>query len=235
MNPPTTLADLAAHHLAESIVTGALRPGQKLNEAELAERYGVGRGALREAMRRLEGQRLLTRVPNVGVSVVSLDRAMLEELYTVRGALEGLACRLACQAMTAQEISRLHELLDRHERQIEADDGLVYSQSEADLDFHQAIVRGSGNALLVNLLSGELYQLLRMCRYRTSHNRQRTRPALAQHRRIAEAIAQRDGELAELLMRRHVQGAWQGIQAMLDAEPTAEAPSATDPTRQPPP
>lgn len=215
---PSTLADLAAHKLAQSIVTGELAQGQKLNEAELAERFGMGRGPLREALRHLEGMRLVKRIPNAGARVVVLDRKTLFDLYAVREALEGMACRIAAAQMTDEEIAQLGALLDRHEAQIRKQGGKVYSQSEGDLDFHYQIARGSGNQMLMDMLGSEQYQLLRMCRYRTSRNAQRTQPALHQHRQIVEALAQRDGELAEMLMRRHIQGAWRSISEMIDKE-----------------
>lgn len=213
-----TLADIAAHRLAHSIVTGELEQGQKLNEAELAERFGMGRGPLREALRHLEGMRLVTRVPNAGARVVVLDRKTLSDLYAVREALEGMACRIAAAQMTDDEIAQLSKLLDRHEAQIKKQGGKVYAQSEGDLDFHFQIVRGSRNQMLMNLLGSEQYQLLRMCRYRTSRNAERPGPALQQHRQIVAALAQRDGELAEILMRRHIQGAWHSISEMIDKE-----------------
>jgi len=214
----STLADQATHRLAHSIVTGELAQGQKLNEAELAERYGMGRGPLREALRHLEGMRLVKRIPNAGARVVVLDRKTLSDLYGVREALEGMACRLAAAQMTDDEIAQLSALLDRHEEQIKKQGGKVYAQSEGDLDFHFQIARGSGNQMLMDMLGSEQYQLLRMCRYRTSRNAQRTKPALNQHRQIVEALQQRDGELAELLMRRHIQGAWRSISEMIDKE-----------------
>ncbi|TXT24482.1 MAG: GntR family transcriptional regulator [Gallionellaceae bacterium] len=193
-----TLADIAAQRLAHSIITGEIPQGNKLNEAELAERFGMGRGPVREALRHLEGMRLVT--------------------YAVREALEGLACHIAAAQMTGEEILQLSKLLDSHEKQIEKHDGKMYVQSEGDFDFHYRIVRGSRNEMLMGLLGGEQYQLLRMCRYRTSRNAQRTRPALQQHRQIVEALAQRDGELAEMLMRRHIQGAWRSISELIDEE-----------------
>jgi len=213
-----TLADIASHRLVHSIVTGELAQGQKLNEAELAERFGMGRGPLREALRHMEGMRLVTRVPNAGTRVVVLDQKTMSDLYAVREALEGMACRIAATQMTDEEIIQLSTLLDNHEKQIEQEGGKVYSQSEGDLDFHYQIVRGSRNEMLMDLLGSEQYQLLRMCRYRTSRNAQRTRPALSQHRQIVDALAQRDGELAEMLMRRHIQGAWRSIREMIDKE-----------------
>lgn len=213
-----TLADNAARQLVHSIITGEIPQGQKLNEAELAERLGMGRGPVREALRHLEGMRLVTRIPNAGARVVVLDRKTLSDLYAVREALEGMACHLAATQMTDDEIAQLSKLLDRHQEQLEKQGGKTYSQSEGDLDFHYQIVRGSRNEMLMDLLGSEQYQLLRMCRYRTSRIAQRTRPALQQHRQIVEALAQRDGELAEMLMRRHIQGAWRSISELIDEE-----------------
>jgi DNA-binding GntR family transcriptional regulator len=212
---------MASRRLAHSIVTGELAQGQKLNEAELAERFGMGRGPLREALRHLEGIRLVKRIPNAGARVVVLDHKTMADLYEVREALEGMACRIAATQMTTLEISQLSALLDQHEQQIKQEHGKMYFQSEGDLDFHYQIVRGSRNAMLMDMLGSEQYQLLRMCRYRTSRNAQRTNPALQQHRQIVDALAQRDGELAELLMRRHIQGAWRSISEMIDKEEAA--------------
>jgi DNA-binding GntR family transcriptional regulator len=213
-----TLADVAAHRLAHSIVTGELVQGQKLNEAELAERFGMGRGPLREALRQLEGMRLVNRIPNAGARVVVLDRKTLSDIYAVREALEGMACRIAATQMGDEEIAQLKALLDQHEEQIKQQDGKVYAQSEGDLDFHYLIVRSSRNEMLMNLLGSEQYQLLRMCRYCTSRDSQRTLPALQQHHQIVDALEQHDGELAEMLMRRHIQGAWRSISEMIDKE-----------------
>ena len=217
----STLADVATHRLAHSIVTGELAQGQKLNEVELAEKFGMGRGPLREALRQLEGMRLVNRIPNAGARVVILDKKMLSDVYAVREALEGMACRIAATMMTDEEIAQLGHLLDDHEKQIKKQGGKIYAQSEGDLDFHYQIARGSRNQMLMNLLGSEQYQLLRMCRYRTSRRANRTRPALQQHRQIVEALAQRDGELAEMLMRRHIQGAWRSINEMIDKEEAA--------------
>ncbi|HMT94474.1 GntR family transcriptional regulator [uncultured Thiothrix sp.] len=214
-----TLSDKASSRLTQAIVTGELAQGQKLSEADLATRFGISRGPLREAIRQLEGMRLVTRVPHAGARVVMLDKSMLADLYRVREALEGMACRMAAQAMSQTEIDTLFILLNRHEEEINAADGLIYFQSEGDFDFHFQIALGSRNQMLIDLLAGELYQLLRMCRYRTSHLAKRTRPALQQHRQIAEAIAERDGDLAELLMRRHISGAWKSISQIMETNP----------------
>lgn len=190
--------------LQRAIVTGEFSPGTKLSETDLAKRFGVSRGPLREAIRRLEIRRLLTVVPNAGARVVSLDNQQLVELFETREALEGQAARLAAERMSDQAIADLQGLLDRHAAVISAANGRAYYQEEGDYDFHYRIAHGSGNSLLAGILLDDLYQLLRMYRFRLSAAHGRAEQALLEHRQILAAISERDGPLAELLMRRHI-------------------------------
>ena len=200
----STLAEQVMTALQRAIVTGELAPGTKLSEADLARRFGVSRGPLREAISRLEARRLVQVVANSGARVISLDTAQLIDLFETREALEGQAARLAATRMSTSAIAELAALLDRHAEAIAADGGRVYYQEEGDYDFHFRIAHGSGNALLAGILLDDLYQLLRMYRFRLSGANGRAEQALVEHRQILDAIAERDAEMAELLMRRHV-------------------------------
>lgn len=199
-----TLAEQVMTALQHAIVTGEYSPGEKLSETDLAKRFGVSRGPLREAIRRLEIRRLLTVVPNVGARVVSLDNQQLIALFETREALEGQAARLAAERMSVEAITDVQKLLDRHASVIAAADGRAYYQEAGDYDFHYRIAHGSGNALLAGILLDDLYQLLRMYRFQLSAAHGRAEQALVEHRQILSAIAERDGQLAELLMRRHI-------------------------------
>src|SRR6187402_2697109 len=95
-----TLSENVFRRIQAAIVCGEIAPGSKISEPELARVYGISRGTLREAIHRLEGQRLLVRVPHVGARVVELSHAELIELYEIRESLEGMACRLAAERMT---------------------------------------------------------------------------------------------------------------------------------------
>ena len=99
-----TLAEHVFRRIQAAIVQGEIPPGSKISEPELARTYGISRGPLREAIHRLEGQKLLVRVPHVGARVVSLSHAELIELYEIRESLEGMACRLAAERMSQAEI-----------------------------------------------------------------------------------------------------------------------------------
>ena len=199
-----TLSEQVFRRIQTAIVQGEIAPGSKISEPELARTYGISRGPLREAIHRLEGQRLLVRVPHVGARVVSLSHAELIELYEIRESLEGMACRLAAERMTQAEIDELRRVLELHEQDAAFKAGVGYYQQEGDFDFHYRIIQGSGNKTLVQMLCGELYQLVRMYRLQFSATPNRPRQAFNEHHRILDAIADRDGELAELLMRRHI-------------------------------
>ncbi|WP_104202043.1 GntR family transcriptional regulator [Billgrantia saliphila] len=199
-----TLAERVFHELQDAIVRGELAPGSKITEPGLSKAYGISRGPLREAMRRLEAHRLIERVPHVGARVVKLSMKELLELFDVREALESMAARLAAENMTRDEIAGLREVLALHERQADLQSGEAYYQREGDLDFHYRIVQGSHNRMLMNMLCDDLYYLVRLYRTQFSASGARPQRAFVEHHRIVDAIEAGDAELAELLMRRHV-------------------------------
>lgn len=207
-----TRADEAFDCLQMAIVKGDLAPGEKIGEVELCSRFSLTRGPLREALGRLESRGLLVRRPHAGVKVVSVSAEELMELYRIREIMEGLAARQAAERMTDAEIADLRATLDNHEIMIEQAQGQAYYQAEGDYDFHHRIATGSRNAKLAQMLLGDLYYMVRMYRYRLSQSSGRPHKALSEHRRIAEAIASRDGELAEFLMKRHINAARQNIE-----------------------
>jgi DNA-binding GntR family transcriptional regulator len=210
--PYPTLSEQVFEALQNAIVSGDLAPGEKLREPELSRKFGTSRGPLRDALRRLEARNLVTNTPNAGARVVSLSDQQLIELYQVREALEGMTCRLAATQMTDDEITELSDLLDRHEVEIEKKGGAEYIRQEGDLDFHFRIAKGSKNDLLRSSLCEDHYQLMRLYRFKFSDRLGRPQRALTEHRLILEAIRDRDGELAELLMRRHIRNARKAIE-----------------------
>ncbi|PID43502.1 MAG: GntR family transcriptional regulator [Proteobacteria bacterium] len=207
-----TLADRVFMSIQDAIIKGQLVPGQRLSEAELSSTHGVSRGPLREAIRRLEGRGLVTRRPHAGISVVELGFDELVEIYQIRESMEGLACKLAAERMSDDEIGDIRLLLEQHKRLVDEDDGRSYFQREGDFDFHYRIVNGCQNVRLYHYLCGELYHLVRMYRYRLSLRTERPHKALKEHTQILDAIEARDGELAEILMRRHIRAARMNIE-----------------------
>lgn len=209
-----TLSGQTTTALREAIVKGVISPGEKLNEPKLAEQFQVSRGPLREAIRRLVAMRLVKHIPHVGATVVTLDLPAIMELYDVREALEGKAAALAAENMSDAEIARLNELLNIHRNHYENNAG-EYMQAEGDFDFHYQIIKGSGNEMLTHQLCHELYHLIRMFRFQTSRFKARSNHALKEHEQLIYAIEQRDSQMAEMLMRRHIVRAKDSIRESL--------------------
>jgi len=133
--------------ILEAIDTGTYKPGSRLVESELADRFGVSRTPIREALQRLETQSLLTR-DGRSLIVASLDHSQLSELYVVRGALEGLAARLAARHSTPEERAVLRDMLDADRRLISDPEAM----SRANRRFHKQIHLASHNRFLVQQL-----------------------------------------------------------------------------------
>jgi DNA-binding GntR family transcriptional regulator len=213
-----SLVDVVAERIEAAIISGQLEPGAKLSEQGLAASFGVSRGPLREAIRRLEGRKLLERTPNIGVRVAALSLKDLKEVLEVREALEGMACGLAATNMTEAEIAALAKLLEGHGRQKSVQEGKGYYQESKDFDFHFRIVSASGNARLAQMLTGDLYYLLRVYRYKSSTKPGRATQALEEHKAIVAALRKRDAKAAEAAMRTHLRNARRFVEEQLAAE-----------------
>jgi DNA-binding GntR family transcriptional regulator len=187
--------------LGDEIVSGAIRPGEKLPEEQLARRFGTSRAPLREALRRLEERRLVTRIPNVGVRVRSFTPGDFCELYQVRSVLEGLAARLAAERGERGALTSLRRDYQAHLAAVES--GNEHPR-QRDLDFHHSLALASGNQMLIALLCRDFYSFFAICRRQFVRVPGRDQRAVVEHRRVLEAIEDGDGELAELQMRRHV-------------------------------
>lgn len=197
--------DAAVERLERAILSGELRAGTRLSEHAIAELCGVGRGPLREAVRTLEGRRLVERVPFSGVRVTQLSVEDFQQLLVAREALEGIAARQAAECMTLGETRELRQCLTTLSKRIKKEGvGSVYVDGTQDNDFHVQIVRGSRNKWLEQLLCRDLYALLRMYRYQSATVGDRAVQSLQEHEAIFSAIEKRDPDEAERLMRLHI-------------------------------
>ena len=197
-----TSADKTFLQLRTDIVEGIIPAGSKLSETELSTKYAVSRAVIREAINRLTSCHLVERKANVGARVVAPPPEGLIQLYQVREALEGMAARLAARYMSDDEIADMQALLDSHFDKVK--DSHSYYQEVGDVDFHYRIVTGSKNDHLISVLIDGLYHLVRMYRVQLGMAGPRVSTAFDEHRHIVNAIANRDEELAEMLMRRHI-------------------------------
>ncbi|WP_323803500.1 GntR family transcriptional regulator [Sulfitobacter litoralis] len=184
--------------ILDAIDVGTYRPGDRLVESELAERFGVSRTPVREALQRLETQSLLAR-DGRSLIVASLDHNQMAELYVVRGELEGLAARLAARHATTEEVRVLREM-------VEEDDALrdnPAALARANRRFHKQIHLASHNRYLVQQLDLVHRSMALMA---TSSLAVDGRGAIAQdeHDRIVQMIEQRDEDGADEALRRHI-------------------------------
>jgi len=202
-----TLSDRAFDWLEEAIIKGDLAPGERLDEVSLAEAFGISRGPVREAIRRLEGKRLVERTAHSGVRVTQRSQEDLFELLYVREALEGMACRLATSLVSEATLDELGQLLNQHAAEHSLRSGQHYYQKPGDYDFHFRIIHESGNQRLIETLCDDLYHMLRIYRYQSSAHSGRAQGALDEHRRILKAMRARDPDLAEFEMRAHIRRA----------------------------
>jgi len=217
-------ADQLFEQLRAAVIDGGLAPGSRLGEVELARRHGVARSTVREALRRLVERGLASARRNAGARVCTPSRAEMRQLYELRECLEGMVCRLAAQHMSDEAVTGVRALLAEQEKAIDRQAGTAYIQGEHDLDFHCRLAAGSGNAMLEAELGGALYDKLRVYRRQYGMVGPRARPAHEEHRQIVDAIAERDAEMAEMLMRRHIRASLANIERQLGTP--AAAPEA---------
>jgi DNA-binding GntR family transcriptional regulator len=201
-----TLADSVFDHLLHAIHAGDLAPGAVLNEVALAQSLGVSRGPVREAIRRLQGVQLVEREAYLRARVVELTASAARELFEMREALEGMACRLAALRMSEDEIAQLGDALESA-RAARLAGSSRRARAVQTFDFHERIALASGNARIHSMLTGDLRHLLRLYRVRSGAVPNRKDNAFAEHWQVLRAIRARDAELAESLMRSHVRRA----------------------------
>ncbi|MGJ8571902.1 MAG: GntR family transcriptional regulator [Hoeflea sp.] len=201
-----------AEALCVEIVEGRLRPGEKLNESDLAKRLDVSRGPIREALKRLAERNLVVVSPNAGARVVRPSLPDILNLMEVRENLEAVAAKLAAIHMTPNEKKNLRNLFEAHAVAVAAAEDGSYLQPPEDLDFHYMIIKAARNPILFKILCRDLYPQLRMSRRAHKAVPGRGKRALEEHRRILVAIEEGDPESAEMLMRKHIAAARAGLQ-----------------------
>lgn len=190
--------------ILEGIEAGLWRPGDRLVESELAERLGVSRTPVREALQRLETQGMLTR-DGRSLIVASLDHSQLAELYAVRGTLEGLAARLAARHASDEEVRVLCGMVEEDRALIGGDPRAL---SRANKRFHRQIHLASHNRFLIQQLD-LVHRAMALMATTSFAAEGRDVQGLAEHDRIAAAIAARDGEAAETALRDHISRAFE--------------------------
>ncbi|MBD5523218.1 MAG: GntR family transcriptional regulator [Lachnospiraceae bacterium] len=195
------LRDVVFNTLRKAILTGELKPGERLLEIHLANRLGVSRTPIREAIRKLELEGLVIMIPRRGAEVAQITEKSLKEVLEVRRALDALCAELACDRITAEEEERLKQACDEFERATETKDATTIAA--ADVALHDIIVQATGNSRLIQLINNLSEQ---MYRYRFEYIKDENRHdnLIDEHRMIYESIIRRDKEKAAAAAKLHI-------------------------------
>ncbi len=195
------LRDVVFNTLRQAILTGELKPGERLMEIHLANRLGVSRTPIREAIRKLELEGLVTMIPRRGAEVAQITEKSMNDVLEVRRALDVLCVELACERISEEELDSLKKACENFERATRTKDAKQIAQ--ADVALHDIIVKATGNQRLIQLVNNLSEQ---MYRYRfeyikdfSQHDR-----LVEEHRIIYESIVRKDKETASRAAKTHI-------------------------------
>lgn len=201
MNEYLPLRDVVFQTLRQAIITGEFAPGERLMEIALAERLGVSRTPVREAIRKLELEGLVVMIPRKGAEVAKITKERLRDVLEVRCALEELAATLACQRIDEAGKERLKSCHGEFIQAVDQGDALeIANQDEA---FHECIFEATGNDRLLQIVHNLKEQ---MYRYRMEYVKDASyrKELVAEHEKLLGAILCGDTETAKEVMRHHI-------------------------------
>ncbi|WP_375288300.1 GntR family transcriptional regulator [Sphingomonas sp.] len=223
--------DNAYRTIREGIIAGTYPQGSHLTAQQLAEVSGLSRTPIREAMRRLDAEGLISLIPNRGAFVARWTLGEIEQIYELRVMLEAFAARAAAERATEEQAADLRDLAEQMvaivaEPEIDRDRVAV-----VNADFHRSVLEACGNGRLRDLLGSLTEMPLVMSTFR-NYSRVELQRSAAQHRELVEAIAARDGEWASAVMTAHIRSARRTLvgvargQAQAAGEPVDASPRA---------
>ncbi|WP_428030825.1 GntR family transcriptional regulator [Ancylobacter sp.] len=220
--------------LREMILQGELRPGEKVPEEQLCERFGVSRTPIREALKVLAAEGVLQILPHRGAIVARITEEQIEELFPIMASLERLAGRLACARASDDDIARMRALHEQMMVHFERDEEAEYLRHNRLI--HEAFFEIAGNATL-SAYYQQILTRIHACRFVVRKNREHWETAVDEHKAMIEALEARDAPRLADLMERHVMGTTAGIArafiARSMANAAAEAASPPLPAIQP--
>ncbi|KJS15719.1 MAG: GntR family transcriptional regulator [Peptococcaceae bacterium BRH_c4b] len=202
------LREMVFESMREAIIQGRLKPGERLMEIQLADEMGVSRTPIREAIRKLELEGFVVMVPRKGAFVAGISVKDIVDVFEVRAALEALAAGLAAERITPDELEELERSLVAISEVSSKDD--IDAIVETDTSFHELIYKASRNERLFQIV---IHLKEQIQRFRTTSLSQpgRSKDALEEHRKMVEAISDRNVELAQNLARDHIENAEQSM------------------------
>jgi DNA-binding GntR family transcriptional regulator len=194
-------AELIADQLRTAVMYGVFAPGTQLGEMDLANRFAVSRGPLREAMQRLVQEGLLRSEPHRGLFVIDLDAHDVRDVYVARLAIERSACQLIMHGNRGEAVVRLSEALEKIVTAAKSRDR--HAMSDADQAFHQTLVSCSGNSRLERMAQTLLVET-RMCLSALQEHYPEPAELVTEHRVLVDAISDGDEELLLSLIESHM-------------------------------
>ena len=202
INEYLPLRDVVFNTLRDAILTGKLVPGERLMENQLADKLGVSRTPVREALRMLELENLVELVPRKGAQVLDMSEKDITNILEVRSALEGLATSVACKKMTKEDLQQLKNLEVDFEKAVADND--VEHFVDIDEDFHDLIFAATENDKLINIFRNLRIQLYRYRMAQAKNNETSMSTIVAHHRSIIRAIENRDAEEGATIAQGHI-------------------------------
>ena len=194
-----TLREKILETIRESILKGQLKPGEKVAEPELAERFGISRTPIREAFRQLESEGYLTVIPRKGAVVTALSERAVEEFYAIKSILEGYAAQMAAENMSEKDIEKLEQI--NQKLQELADEGDVKNFFRVHNEFHEVFIRAAGNEKLLELIN-QLMMKFNRFRLASLALPGRMEISVKEHEKIIRAFKRKDGAQADSLVRK---------------------------------
>jgi DNA-binding GntR family transcriptional regulator len=198
--------------LRDMVLTGRVRPGERLNEVEIANALGISRGPLREAIQHLRSEGLLITVSHRGAYVRTFTRAELSELYEVRIALESHAVRLAAEKSNQDGIDELRQMMADTNQALAKKAGYP-----SELDFHQRMVLLADNEALLDAVV-EVHRKIGLARSRSAYVPTRARTAFSEHEEVLEHLANSEGELAAKVLTTHLRSSLANALKIFDTD-----------------
>jgi len=195
------LRDVVFKTLRQAILTGELKPGERLMEVRLADKLGVSRTPVREAIHKLELEGLVTMVPRRGAEVARITEKSLNDVLEVRRALDALCAELACDRITEEGLAALKLACDRFEQCVSSRN--LRQIAQADVALHDIIVQATGNQRLIQLVNNLSEQMYRY-RFEYIKDSSRHESLVHEHRIIYESIVRKDKETAAAAARTHI-------------------------------
>ncbi|MCX7842718.1 MAG: GntR family transcriptional regulator [Clostridia bacterium] len=192
------------NQLQNDILNGKYQPGESLIETKLSEELGVSRTPIREAIRQLELEGLVQSIPNKGAIVTGISTKDIEDIYTIRMMIEGLAARWAAEKITPAELEELKEAVDLEEFYTAKND--TEHLMKFDSRFHDIIFKASKSKPLMHTLSS-FHHYIQRARNASLSSPERARKALEEHKAILKAIVDKEPEKAEALIIEHIRNA----------------------------